>query len=201
MRSLAITASFAAAIVIANVGGASAYPITPIQPGSGNYGGSSPTGDGVLPTPLETDKNPIFAENGIDYFGFYIPFQSSYTITAFVGATATRLDKVKINSFMLYTSQADLLPGAALSGVTYEQSIPNKYFVIDPITLAKGLYYLGVGATGTNPGTAPSGYAGTLTSVVSPVPLPASAPMFGAAVLALGLVGYGVKRKKAAASA
>ena len=101
---------------------------------------------------------------------------------------------------MLYTAQADLLPGAALNGVTYEQIIPNKYFVIDPITLAKGLYYLGVGATGTNVGAA-SGYAGTLTSVVSPVPLPASAPMFGAAVLALGLVGYGVKRKKAAASA
>jgi hypothetical protein len=36
---------------------------------------------------------------------------------------------------------------------------------------------------------------------LSPVPLPASAPMFGAALLALGAAGYGLKRKKAAASA
>lgn len=36
---------------------------------------------------------------------------------------------------------------------------------------------------------------------VPTVPLPASAPMFGAALLALGAVGYGLKRKKAAAAA
>lgn len=36
---------------------------------------------------------------------------------------------------------------------------------------------------------------------VSPVPLPASAPMFGAALLALGAVGYGMKRRKSAAAA
>ena len=35
---------------------------------------------------------------------------------------------------------------------------------------------------------------------LSAVPLPASAPMFGAAVLALGVTGYGMKRKRAAAS-
>lgn len=38
-------------------------------------------------------------------------------------------------------------------------------------------------------------------SSVSSVPLPGSAPMFGAAIFALGTVGYGVKRKKAAAAA
>ena len=38
-------------------------------------------------------------------------------------------------------------------------------------------------------------------TIVTPVPLPASAPMFGAAILALGVAGYGVKRKKAAAAA
>ncbi|MDX7953451.1 hypothetical protein P7D22_19995, partial [Lichenihabitans sp. Uapishka_5] len=41
----------------------------------------------------------------------------------------------------------------------------------------------------------------TVNVGVSPVPLPASAPMFGAALLALGAVGYGMKRKKAAAAA
>ena len=38
-------------------------------------------------------------------------------------------------------------------------------------------------------------------NIVTPVPLPASAPMLGAAVLVLGLAGYGVKRKKAATAA
>ena len=38
------------------------------------------------------------------------------------------------------------------------------------------------------------------TSTVSSVPLPSSAPMFGAALLALGAVGYGIKRKAAAAA-
>ena len=38
-------------------------------------------------------------------------------------------------------------------------------------------------------------------AAVSAVPLPASAPMFGAALLAVGLVGYGVKRKKTNAAA
>ena len=36
---------------------------------------------------------------------------------------------------------------------------------------------------------------------VSAVPLPASAPLFGAALMALGAVGYGLKRKGKAAIA
>jgi hypothetical protein len=40
----------------------------------------------------------------------------------------------------------------------------------------------------------------TLTVSVSTVPLPTSAPMFGAALLALGIVGYGLKRKEAASA-
>ena len=38
-------------------------------------------------------------------------------------------------------------------------------------------------------------------STISAVPLPAAAPMFGAALLAFGAVGYGVKRRKTAVSA
>ena len=37
-----------------------------------------------------------------------------------------------------------------------------------------------------------------LSFVVTPVPLPASAPLFGAAILALGTASYGLKRRKAA---
>ncbi|MBE7158419.1 MAG: molybdopterin-dependent oxidoreductase [Rhodospirillales bacterium] len=57
------------------------------------------------------------------------------------------------------------------------------------------------------PGDAAGGrYVSNLVSLqifdatMSTVPLPSSAPMFGAAVLALGAVGYGLKRKSAAAA-
>lgn len=41
--------------------------------------------------------------------------------------------------------------------------------------------------------------SGAFTLTQSPVPLPAAAPMFGAALLALGAVGYSMKRKQTAA--
>ena len=48
------------------------------------------------------------------------------------------------------------------------------------ITGAEGDQYIGLDNVAVN---------------VSSVPLPASAPMFGAALVALGAVGYGLKRK------
>ena len=54
--------------------------------------------------------------------------------------------------------------------------------------------------SGTTNGDSPS-YGGSLSIRVSTVPLPASAPMFGAALLALAGLSYGAKRKKAAATA
>jgi hypothetical protein len=46
-------------------------------------------------------------------------------------------------------------------------------------------------------------FAGVVASegMISNVPLPASAPLFGAALVALGAVGYGLQRKKGAAAA
>jgi hypothetical protein len=57
-----------------------------------------------------------------------------------------------------------------------------------------------VALTGENTG---DGFASLelVSPTVGTVPLPASAPMFGAALLALGAFGYGLKRKKAAAVA
>ncbi|MCW6513182.1 FxDxF family PEP-CTERM protein [Lichenifustis flavocetrariae] len=66
-----------------------------------------------------------------------------------------------------------------------------------PIRQAAGQFYLVVSGTTKDDPT----YGGSVALSVSSVPLPASAPMFGAALLALGAVGYGVKRKKAAAAA
>lgn len=59
-----------------------------------------------------------------------------------------------------------------------------------------GNYYLQV--SGTTADT-PS-YGGSFSISVSAVPIPSAAPMFGAALLALGAAGYGLKRRKATAA-
>lgn len=61
------------------------------------------------------------------------------------------------------------------------------------------------GQTFSSLGLTPGTYTYTLPSDsvtidIGTVPLPASAPMFGAALVALGAVGYGLKRKQAAAA-
>lgn len=198
MKSLLIMCALASTVLAGSIGGATAFPIKAIDPLSGSFSGTSPTGtSSILPDPSAGNLFPVFASGDTDYFGFYIPFLGSYTIVASVQATFG--DAVNLNSFLLYNSQADLTPGSAFSGAMYQTLVPGKYIALERVTLNPGLYYLGVGAAGVNP-TPPSGYAGTLSKALSPVPLPASAPMFGAALLALGAVGYGVKRKKAASA-
>lgn len=66
------------------------------------------------------------------------------------------------------------------------------------ISLGAGTYSLSVSGDGV--GGLPAGF-GVRVDSLSAVPLPASAPMFGAALIALGAVGYAAKRKKAAAAA
>lgn len=57
-----------------------------------------------------------------------------------------------------------------------------------------GTYYFTVsGVTGDTPS-----YGGSLNISISTVPLPGSAPLFGAALLALGAIGYGAKRRTVA---
>lgn len=66
--------------------------------------------------------------------------------------------------------------------------------VVDLDTLGDaGTYYFTI--SGTTADT-PS-YGGSLNLTVSAVPLPASAPLFGAAVLALGIGGYRMRRQGA----
>lgn len=198
MKSLLIIGALASTVLAGSIGGAAAFPIKAIDQLSGSFSGTSPTGtSAVLPGPSDLDLFPVFASSNTDFFGFYIPFLGSYTIVASVQATFG--DNVNLNSFLLYNSQADLTPGSAFSGAMYQTLVPGKYLALDRVTLDPGLYYLGVGATGVNP-TPPSGYAGTLSKALSPVPLPASAPMFGAALLGLAGLGYAAKRKKEAAT-
>ena len=66
-------------------------------------------------------------------------------------------------------------------------------------------YSLGNGTNGTDTASSNNGDFSTGTLTVSPdtissVPLPASAPMFGTALVALGAVGYSLKYKKSCCS-
>ncbi|MCW6513180.1 hypothetical protein [Lichenifustis flavocetrariae] len=89
--------------------------------------------------------------------------------------------------------------------------VPNGYVSGDPLGTSVDIFSNNTFATlGLSQGTYTYLFAGSGESTdtftinigsVSVVPLPASAPMFGAALLALGAIGYGVKRKKAAATA
>ncbi len=80
---------------------------------------------------------------------------------------------------IIYDTKIPILNDGNLSA----EAFLDPYFEIDP-AYAKLGYTLSF-SDGIN------------NSLVSAVPLPASSPMFGAALLALGAFGYGVRRKKA----
>ena len=100
-----------------------------------------------------------------------------------------------------YTTNVDFFNGSVLAeSLTKMGNAMNPAEVFSfngPLTSA-------VVSTTVAAADAPVGYTqniGSFNYNVSAVPLPASAPMFGAAILALAAVGYGVKRKKVASAA
>lgn len=85
--------------------------------------------------------------------------------------------------------------------VPYERNSDGSFSVLETFNgghQVGGWEFARVGRPG---GDTNYGHNAVAVFSVSEVPLPASAPMFGAALLALGAVGYGVRRKKAAAAA
>lgn len=131
----------------------------------------------------------------------------------------TKASKVSVSYTASYSQSnqivtdfvVDLYKGYNLSGskVTTSTGTDTPYTGTNPLLIGSGRVEGALAAlisggsysinlSGTSLDT-PS-VSGTLTVSVSTVPLPASAPMFGAALLALGAVGYGAKRKKAVAA-
>lgn len=92
------------------------------------------------------------------------------------------------------------LPGAGTEITSVSATSPFFGFEsggFAPIREAAGNYFLVVSGTTRDSPT----YGGSLAlSVVSAVPLPASAPMFGVALVMVGAVGFGMKRRASAAS-
>lgn len=109
----------------------------------------------------------------------------TYTATFSLFDGTTLLDTVVISSD-LESSGSGPLPSIDLSGFgATRQRITSAVIAIDqPSNFFGGAVLLG-----------PVSYT------LSAVPLPASAPMFGAALLALGAIGYGMRRKQGASAA
>lgn len=135
--------------------------------------------------------------NNSDPFEFGVPGVTTfYTADAFAGSNGSAgvfkfLDGSpdSYNELLFYnsdTGSVNVLVGSQIATVT-----GSGYQVVTLTNL--GAYdFVGFGSVNQNAFE----YA-----ALSAVPLPASAPMFGAGLLALGAVGYGLKRKKAAATA
>ena len=99
-----------------------------------------------------------------------------------------------------YTTTVDFFNGAALvDSVTQNGNAANpaEVFSFDgPLTSA-------VVSTTVAAADAPFGYTqniGAFSYNVSAVPLPSSAPLFGAALLGFGMIGYGVRRRRSLAA-
>ncbi len=97
--------------------------------------------------------------------------------------TLTGLD-VDLTDIQLYGSPAF---SVSMSNFPYDLPVFPMYFFDSP----EGLLFDEVD----------SPFLNTATLALAGVPLPSSAPMFGAALLALGAAGYGVRRKVRAATA
>ena len=168
----------------------------------------------AAPLPLAnttTDLGVFTGQPGDDSAGLgrMVPpgtFMDTYTFSTI----STDLISASITNSYTHTNQIidpftlTLYSGSPLTGGTKLASATatSSFFGFEsggfaPVTQAAGQFYLVVSGTTKDDPT----YGGSLALSVSSVPLPASAPMFGAALVALGAVGYGMKRKKAAAAA
>ncbi|MDX7952061.1 hypothetical protein P7D22_12850 [Lichenihabitans sp. Uapishka_5] len=169
MKNVLAAAAIAATVFAGSAGFAQAAVTTPsVSLLDGSFHGTSPTASNG---------------RGFDFISFTIPFQNSNTVNAAITASQ---GAISILAFDIFASNKTTI-------LETGTKVTNKYFTLDPITLAVGTYYLGIKSTGGNNGSS-SGYSGTLS--VSSVPLPNSVALFGLGIAALGVAGA-VSRKMA----
>ena len=197
----------------------SSGPVTTTTPDQGYIAGTTYLGltqsySGIARSPFEGTSVPSRAYDAVTYGGgdaSYATFGEQFT---FPGEGTDRI--ALLSSFSTPF-------GTGSGSFTFLYGSPDSYNTLQFLDLAGNVITSFTGSQLTNPNT-PTGLGYQLTTIsaegfnysavrfettqnsfefaaVSAVPLPASAPMFGAALLALGAIGYGVKRKKAAAAA
>lgn len=165
--------------------------------------GSSP---GLRTSPFSDDSTPYDAveANGSATFGVAAPVISDGSgpilEAAFSRGPSDPSFGTGNNSFSFVWGTPDSYNGLAFyEGNSFLGSVTGSSA---PIPLGSGSYLATVTGMGefdrvvfTSDGANAFEFA-----AVSPVPLPASAPMFGAALVVLGVAGYGLKRKSKAAA-
>jgi hypothetical protein len=123
---------------------------------------------------------------------------NSYTFNVRTGVTKGFINDF---TFALYsgtpTGPSSLISSATLGTVATPAVSGTTSFQLQNAEAA-GPYFYEVSGTAVGPGTA--AYGGSVTIDVSSVPLPPALPMFGAALLATAVAGYGFKRKAAKAA-
>ncbi|MCW6506685.1 hypothetical protein [Lichenifustis flavocetrariae] len=149
-----------------------------------------------------------FSDNGTNIFDFNpVSVATSgggaVTYSSFFGVPFTYFDAIRGSGSLTFGSTAEFSSLPAATVIPYSAT-PFIIGLAD--TTSNGTHY----GYGEFAGTSLVSYgfesvpgqAITISNTsLSAVPLPASAPMFGAALLAFAGLGYGVKRKKAAALA
>lgn len=159
----------------------------------------------VLLSPASSRADTISPDGGIFQFNFGDVGSSlgnlTFTLTKSAKLVITDLyysgDQFLITNFGSELGITSTPTPGSNVGDDYFAALADPAFSKATFSLTPGSYDL----SGTVLANAPGFTGGTGALTLSTVPLPASAPMFGAALLALGAIGYGVNRKKATAAA
>jgi hypothetical protein len=176
-------------------------------PGTGpqviTTGGSNSTGYGDnVPVYQGTHAAFFVDDNAVESISQSVSLAANQTYTLSFGLFATQSGAANPFSFTL----ADALGSDLINTYTNQNSPAMTQVPVGVWTTETGTFTSGAAGNYTlsfNFTAGPTPAKDLLLDGVSlsSVPLPASAPMFGAALAALGAIGYGLKRKKAAAAA
>ena len=176
-------------------------------PGTGpqviTTGGSNSTGYGDnVPVYEETHAAFFVDDNAVQSISQSVSLAANRTYTLNFGLFATQSGAVNPFSFTL----ADALGSTLINTYPNQNSPPVMQVPVGTWTTETGTFMTGAAGAYTlsfNFTSGPTPAKDLLLDGVSlsAVPLPASAPMFGAALLGLAGLGYAAKRKKAAAAA
>lgn len=156
------------------------------------------------------NATPISVGSGWNQFGFGdvgSSWDDDFTFTLTSSAVLKVTDAFLSGDRFLVTDTFDVLPGLPLTlpiGITSKPTI--GYDVGNNFDAAYASPFFSHASFLLGPGTydisgfvlkSPYGGGGAAVELVSAVPLPASAPMFGAGLVVIGAAGYAAKRKKA----